>query len=75
MRENAPDEWREVCEFDEANRHNPLAERGGSNADELYIYKHGVALANADLEADAERERKSTAFQIPLICGDGPCWS
>lgn len=73
-----PDDWRLAVEFDEANRHNPLAERGGSTADELYVYKHGSSpkpLAEADLEADAGRERQKQSFQPPLMCGDGPCFT
>jgi hypothetical protein len=76
MREESPDEWRDVCEFDDENRHNPLAERGNSTADQIYIYKHGVALNEADLESDASREKAEVnAAQIPLLCGDGPCWT
>jgi len=72
MRDNAPDEWREVVAFDEANRHNPLAERGGSLADELYVYKKAVPLIEANLEADAKRER--IGKQVPLfICEEGYC--
>jgi len=72
MRDNAPDEWREVVVFDESNRHNPLAERGASTADELYVYSRSVPLATADLEADAERERRGK--QVPLfICDEGYC--
>jgi 3'-phosphoadenosine 5'-phosphosulfate sulfotransferase (PAPS reductase)/FAD synthetase len=69
MREEAPDEWREVVIFDESNRHNPLA---NSTADELYVYKQAVPLAEADLEADAKRERQGK--QLPLmICESGFC--
>ncbi|MGC9349117.1 MAG: phosphoadenosine phosphosulfate reductase family protein [Anaerolineae bacterium] len=75
MRRNHPDDWSEAVAFDEENRHNPLAERGGaSTADELYVYRHLVPLATADLERDALRERK--AKQLPLvICEEGHCWS
>ncbi len=72
MRDTAPDEWDEVVEFDESNRHNPLAVRGGSTADELYVYKHATPLSTADLEADAKRERRGK--QVPLfICEPGYC--
>jgi hypothetical protein len=72
MRDEAPDEWREVVEFDEDNRHNPLAVREASTADELYVYKRAEPLATADLEADAERERRGK--QPPLfVCEEGYC--
>jgi hypothetical protein len=72
MRDSDPDEWREVVEFDEANRHNPLAVRGRSTADELYVYKRAEPLATADLEADAEKERRGK--QAPLfVCDEGYC--
>lgn len=59
--------------FDEENRHNPLA-AVGSTADALYIYGHGpVALRQADLEADAARERDVAGFQIPMLCEEGFC--
>lgn len=75
MKKEAPEEWQEAVEFDEKNRHNPLATKtGGSTADRLYIYKNGkgIPLQMANLEADAERERKSK--QLPLIlCESGYC--
>ncbi len=74
MRNNAPEEWAEVVAFDEQNRHNPLAERGGSTADELYVYRHAVALADADLEVDAERERRGKQPPL-LVCESGYCWT
>jgi len=71
LKHEAPEEWEQATAFDEANRNNPLARRGGSTADELYIYKRGP-LAEADLEADAARERQGK--QLPLIvCEDGYC--
>lgn len=76
LRENCPEDWKAAVEFDEANRHNPLAEHGKSTADSLYVYKHDpIALDEADLEADAERERQEQGFQPPLMCGDGPCFT
>ena len=71
MKQDSPAEWAEVVMFDEANRHNPLAARGNSNADALYIYKHAQPLATADLAKDAQREKKSK--QLPLICDSGYC--
>lgn len=77
LRQNYPEDWQAAVEFDEANRHNPLAERGGSTADELYIYKSNEIspLAEANLAADAERERQNQGFQPPLLCGNGPCFT
>jgi len=72
MRDNAPDDWQEVLGFDESNRHNPLASRGASTADALYVYSKAVPLATADLESDAKRERRGK--QVPLfICDEGYC--
>ena len=72
MRNDAPDDWRDVVDFDESNRHNPLAERGNSAVDALYVYSRAVPLATADLEADAKRERRGK--QVPLfICEEGYC--
>jgi hypothetical protein len=72
MQRESPEEWVEVVAFDEQNRHNPLAERGNSTADELFVYKQAVPLKGADLEADAERERRGS--QLPLmVCEDGYC--
>ena len=74
MRDNAPEDFAIAVQFDEENRENPLAARGGGTADRLYIYRYGGPLADADLEADATRERK--AKQLPLmICGQGGCWT
>jgi len=70
MRATAPDEWDDAVEFDESNRHNPLATRGKPTADELYVYKHAVPLATADLEADAKRERRGKQVAL-FICEEG----
>jgi len=78
IREEAPEEFLAAVRFDELNRHNPLAETG-STADELYIYKRGAAaeaLAEANLIADAARERQRFGTQIPMfICDSGYCWT
>jgi hypothetical protein len=77
MRGEAPEEFEEAVAFDEVNRCNPLAERGASTADELFIYadsRSGPApLAEADLEEAARREREGK--QLPLVmCDEGHCW-
>ena len=75
MREEAPEEFASVVAFDEKNRHNPLADRGGGAVDELFIYKHGGSLADADLEFDAANERQRYGIQIPfMVCESGHCW-
>jgi hypothetical protein len=65
MRRDYPAEWEEACWFDEANRHNPLAARGHSTADRLYLWRECVPLREADLEAAARRER--THVKVPLF--------
>jgi len=75
MRRDAPGEFASAIEFDEVNRHNPLAARGGSTVDELYVYKSG-ALAEANLESDAARERRRYGIQLPMmLCESGYCWT
>lgn len=59
MRENSPEEWAEAVAFDQLNRDNPLAV--SVEAERLYVYRGRrgpVALAEADLEGDALKERK-----------------
>lgn len=79
MRDESPEEWRQAIEFDEKNRCNPLAERGGSTADELYIFKTSVGqttpLAEVDLEHEVERMRRCYgATQLPMFaCESGYC--
>jgi hypothetical protein len=74
MRDNAPGDFALAVQFDEGIRQTPWAIRTGGDADRLYIYKHGGPLAQADLEADARRERQGK--QLPLmICGKGGCWT
>lgn len=77
IRDTALDEWAAVCEFDAAHRF-ALGRRAGVETDEdaLYIYKHCVPLASADLDADAAREKQSVEMaQLLLPCGDGSCWT
>lgn len=76
IRDESPNEFQASIDFDELNRHNPLAARGNSTADELFIYKSAQPLAEVDLEQDAARERqKYGAIQIPMfVCESGYCW-
>jgi len=66
MKHNYPADFAEAVAFDQTNRHNPLGRRGGSTADELYVYKYCVPLKDAPLEKDAERERRPKEVQLPL---------
>jgi 3'-phosphoadenosine 5'-phosphosulfate sulfotransferase (PAPS reductase)/FAD synthetase len=71
MKQNYPDEFAEAVAFDEANRHNPLAERG-STADELYIYQKCVPLKDANLEGDTQEGKLSQPRTHPfVVCIDG----
>lgn len=73
MKINSPDEFADAVAFDKENRHNPLAERGGSTADELYLWRGLIPLDEVDFEAHAKREKKNK--QLPLmICNNG-CWT
>ena len=75
MRKQSPSEFEEACKFDDENRANPLAVRGNSTADELYIYRGDtIPLSDADLESDAERERRYYGTQLPMFaCESGFC--
>lgn len=75
IRDEAPEEFAAAVAFDEQNRHNPLAARAGSTADNLYIWKGCESLAEADLETYVARERKIHGIQIPMfLCESGYCW-
>lgn len=76
MQRDDPEEFADACDFDQANRHNPLAEGGGSTAAQLYIFKHGP-LATVDLQKYADRERiTQPGIQLPMaICDSGYCWT
>lgn len=76
LKRESPAEWEEAVAFDEANRDNPLADRGPSTADRLYIYKGPYPykpepLATADLEAHAAlvalRRRRGKQLPIPSL--------
>lgn len=67
----SPTEFYQAVEFDQQNRHNPLAERAGSTSDALYVYRHCTPLADSDLERDIRREKQGK--QLPLICEEGYC--
>lgn len=70
------DEFGEAVAFDEENRDNPLAVRGNSTADQLFVYRErrAVALADAPLELDARRGLRERHGQLSLFgCGEGAC--
>jgi len=75
IRDQSPDEWQAAVAFDESNRENPLAEHGRSTADELFIYRYDqMPLAQANLDADAKRERRVYGVQLPMFgCESGFC--
>jgi len=69
MRDETPYEFGQACEFDEANRCNPLVS-AGSMASQIYIWGGGgifspEPLADAKLEAVTARERRFK--QLPLL--------
>lgn len=69
MRDEAPDEWEDACQFDEENRNNPLAATAHSTADQLFIWRgkwpeKPSPLRTADLEG-AVRPRRHK--QLPLL--------
>ena len=73
MKESDSAEFGEAVAFDEHNRNNPLAESEGSTADQLFVYQPGP-LVDADLAADAKKERQGV--QLPLlICNGDSCWT
>jgi hypothetical protein len=72
MRDTAPLEFDDAVAFDEANRHNPLSDGGGSTSEELYIYRRGP-LSSAKLMEHASGERRGK--QLPLVvCESGHCF-
>lgn len=74
IRDQAPGEWADAIAFDEANRENPLLAIAGSDADQLYIWRESIPLAEADLERAASRERQRYRQQLPLFaCESGYC--
>ena len=75
MRRESPEEFEQACQFDDANRDNPLAERGASTADGLYIYREDqVPLREAPIADDAARERLKYRFYQPMFgCDTGFC--
>jgi len=72
MKDEAPDEFQAAVEFDEQHRETAIP---GLDARQLFVYKHAEPLREADLVADAARERQRFGIQIPMfICESGLCW-
>ena len=69
------DELLEFAEMGDAARFEYTVEKGAnSTADELYIWREVVPLAEADLEAAAKRERRHYGTQLPMFaCESGFC--
>jgi len=70
------DEVQQAIEFDEQNRHNPLA-ANGSTASQIYIWHNVMPLSAVDLEKEAvaEKKRRRAGKQLPLLCESGHCWT
>ena len=79
IKRDAPQDWQAAIEFDEDSRYNPLCAEGCDQVDALYIFNSRwngpMPLKDADMEAEAEYERRSAYFQPPLICESGYCWT
>lgn len=74
MKTNSPDEFADAVAFDYENRHNPLAERGNSTADQLYVWRGLIPLDQVDWEAEVEKMKvgKQTAL---FVCTGEVCWT
>ena len=72
IRNDAPGDWADVIEFDQAVRHSSLTDHSKLTSEALYVYKKAVPLATADLEADAKRERKGKQLAL-FVCEEGYC--
>lgn len=70
LQRGCPEDWQSAVKFDKENREHSLS----IDSDKLYVYQ-ACPLDEADLEADAERERQEHGFQPPLMCNDGPCFT
>jgi len=70
LKQQSPQEFREAVEFDKANRHNPLAESGGSTTSALYIWNGLIPLDEVDFEAEAKKERENPQYVI-AACFEG----
>jgi hypothetical protein len=74
MKNNDPDEFEDAIAFDEANRHNPLADRGKLNADNLYVWHGCIPLRDVDFETEVKKQKKGK--QVPLfVCTGQVCWT
>jgi hypothetical protein len=74
MKRNEPEEFEEACRFDEENRDNPLAERGKSTADKLYVWRGLKPLREVDFEAEMKKQKNGK--QIPMVaCLSEYCWT
>lgn len=65
-----PDEFQEAVEFDELNRHNPLARSQKVKSSKLYLWKGLEPLATADL-ATAAQHARTQGDQ----CTGAYCWT
>lgn len=77
IRETMPDVWIDAVAFDETIRDGTQASKP-LVGQRLYLFKgmNGPEpLGSAPLEEYAAREKTLEWFQLPLLCGDGGCWT
>ncbi len=76
MKESQFGEFEIACQFDERNRHNPLAERDGSTADKLYLWRNAIPLRDVDFVSESEREKHIDTVQLNMFmpCESGYCF-
>lgn len=73
MKTDSPDEFMDAVAFDEENRNNPLAVRGNSTADKLYVWHGLIPLKDVDFSAEIKRENaKQTSL---FVCTGDVCWT
>ncbi len=73
IKQNEPEEFQDAIEFDERNRHNPLVERDGSTADEIFVWRGLIPLKDVDFETLSKKQ--NIDVQPPLfVCAGEVCW-
>lgn len=69
LKEQSPEEFKDAVEFDYANRHNPLADKG-STAAALYLWNGLLPLDQVDFEEEAKKERNEEQY-VMAACFEG----
>ena len=70
--------WTEAIAFDQSIRNRASSLPGGHLRMQLYLFRGPEGpepLETAPLEQYAAREKTLEWFQLPLLCGDGGCWT